>query len=264
MKQARTYQNIKHSFLAVLALASALMIATPTLAAPMACSKVFAPNIALERHALIQTRAMAIVEHQNHLRAEIGLPLFEPKDYLPNLKKRPPENITSDTRYIVVKEHLVLIEMTDKMASTALLTDDVHSLNYVYRFEGPRLVEAIPASIYYISQMPEVVRLTRGLSLQERALWKNGDFNALRTHPKAIKWGYPEPVAHFSVKIFQPLGTPLIEGNFPREVLLNWAKRGLITIGSEGDAKGKPDEIEIVIHHRVWEEVREYLKQYSF
>ena len=231
-----------------------------THAAPGLCAQMFNPTPRIERHALIQARSLAIVEHQNRLRAKAGLSPFEIQDYQANLKKRPPTVISSDKRYVVVKRRLVLIEMTDKIASTALLVDDVHSLNYVYRFDGPRMVEASPAAAYYISQMPEVITLTRGLSSTEAGYWKNEDLPALRSHSRAIKWGYAEPVAHFSVGFFHH-GKPTVSAKVPREVLLRWAEQNLITIGSEGDMDGKPFAFEIVIKHDAWEDLLGYMQK---
>lgn len=228
------------------------------------CSQLFMDTYnraygSMDRQAVIRDRALAIIQHQNKLRAEAGLPLFESKDYEKNLNKKAPAKITSDKRYVVVNSKLVFIGMDETMVFTALKTDDVHSLNYVYKFEGTKLIDAIPAATYYISRMSETIEIRRGLSSQEAQLWKSGNLAALRSHSKAIGWGYSEPVAHFSVIQFHSDNRPTISASIPREILLQWAQQKLITIGSEGDLNGKPYGIEIAIKAGAWSELLKYL-----
>lgn len=224
------------------------------------CARLFVNLSASERHELVKKRALAIIDHQNKLREETGLPVFTKKDYESNLKRKPPQTITSNKRYRVVDSKLVLIGLDETMTLTALKTDDVHSFNYVYRFKGAELIEAIPATKYYLSQMGEIITLHRVLSAEEAQYWADGNLAALRSHPKSIKWGYHEPVAHFSMVHFHSHMYPTISAHIPREVLLRWAEEKLITIGSEGDLNGKPYRIEIVIKDEAWEELLNYLE----
>lgn len=222
------------------------------------CFEHFSNTNKTEWHSLIKSRALAIIEHQNILRAQAGLPLISSIDYAKNLKKIPPKIITPDRRYIIVKSSLVLVGMSETMAFLNLKVDDVYSLNYVYRFDGTKLIEAIPASIFYISQMSETINLYRGLSESEAQLWRRGDLQALKSPPKAIKWGYPMPVVHLSTTFFHSQTSSLIF-NVPREVLLRWAKMNLITIGSEGYLHGKPYRLEIVVKDFAWPELLKFL-----
>lgn len=223
------------------------------------CDNALSPSPLEKRHELVRKRSLAIIKHQNQLRAKVGLPVFTEKDYEDNLKKKPPKIINSDTRYIIVKGELVLIAMDETFTHKSLKVDDVDSLNYVYRFEGEKLVEAIPAAIFYISEMDETVSLHRNLSESEALLWRRGNLKALRSNPKAIKYGYDMPVAHFSIMYSNNFYRPTISADVPRDVLLSWAKKKLITIGSEGDLHGKPYRIEIVIKSRAWDELLKYL-----
>lgn len=211
-------------------------------------------------HELVWERSLAIIEHQNRLRAEVGLPIFIANDYAKNLRKKPPKKITPDKRYIIVNAQLVLVGFDESLVYPKLKVDDVHSLNHVYQFEGPRLIRAIPATEYYISQMNDVVMLTRGLSLSELRLWRAGDLSALKEHPKAVAWGYNEPRTHLSTAFFHPVSTPAIMFSIPKQVLLEWAQKNLITIGCEEYRNGKPYGIEIVVKGEAWDELLQYLQ----
>ena len=230
-------------------------LVSPSLSKADQCAAIFSNAISSQQlHEVVQLRAHQIIEHQNALRASHGLPLFTPKDYVKNLQKKVHNNISPERPYKVVNSKLVITGLNESMTYPRLRVDDVYSLNYVYRFEGTRLVEAIPASIYYISKMGESITLYRRMSYEEMSLWQAKDMNALLSHPKAMGWGYKEPIVHFSVKL-RDQGQTTMQIQLPRETLLRWAHEKKITIGSEN---GKPSGIEIVVKSSVWTELLSY------
>lgn len=183
------------------------------------------PDISVLNH-----RFSSVISHQNQLRKQKNIPLLD---------ENPTLNYTEDkTRYLIdtpnaFPDYPIMGEFI--VSGNTILRgfyNDLFSLNYVYEFDGYKLVNLESYGSWYLKHYSEeFVFLYRQMSPKEYELWKKRQFNSLGSD-----WGYNTSVIHFSTDrdfttAASPVDFPKIEVRISKKILLNELKNYTIWSG---------------------------------
>lgn len=185
--------------------------------------------------ATIAARLQIYMEHQNQLRAKAGLKLIPQKEIDDAVSRYKESNKSKNSREGFVKYIQQMHYEKDWLLPTPKV-DDSNLLNYVYQFDGVKLVRAIPALEYFLEKQPsETITLYRAVGDIEFKYWKNKNVAAMKEKAKTIQqWGYKRPRLHFSANVPGRLYVPTVSLTIPKLVLLEWGRRGFVSTGKEG------------------------------
>jgi hypothetical protein len=218
--------GLRWRYLSVLTVLSLCIGGTDAIArAPLSCAQVVSGS-----EGLIYDRLSLAMNHQNKLRRHKELPLLQ----APFVKTGLEDNAGYRAEIVgAFPEEAILGNFL--IRGDALIRasyGDIHSLNYVYIFEGNQLAQTKSYAVWALEgHASPSIHLYRKMSAQELELWHNGKLESLGS-----EWGYGEKVVHFATDAGEttsplPDSAPLIEIGVPKKLLLTWAQEKRIWAG---------------------------------
>jgi hypothetical protein len=205
------------------------------------CHSLFAQNGLWSSSKTAEARIQGAIAHQNALRRQAEVQIAKVRGELvdlPQLKLKFEKDDLSAPLKVDQNEMKYWIEQgyPEQSSSGQFFVEgnlmirasynDVWGLNFVYRFEGSRLVEMKPFVQWQLERMPnDTVTLYRSMNEAELALWKSGAIDKLG----APLWGFGEAdgtvqnAIHFSVKPWS--GQRQVKIQIPKSKLLEFAQK---------------------------------------
>lgn len=203
---------------------------------------------------ILANRLDSVVKHQNELRKSYGLPEWH---------SRAPVKISShfSGATSVSNGELSVLNVDDQVLRVAW--GKHHQLNWVYRFEGRELVEAVPFGKFLVNeQIEDDFLLVRNLGTNETRLWTEADLKGL--YGAARVWYFDKGVLFFSKDHRSWIGSHRSRTGvwkIPKSVISKWIDENKIAFGIVGYSPNKEKiqfSVEAAIFEEAWSELAPY------
>jgi hypothetical protein len=211
------------------------------------CHSIFDRTAFWSDSSIAEKRIQAVLKHQNLMRQNAEIQISKVRGEaidLPQLKlKFEKDDLAAPLRIDSSEQVKYWIEQGYPEQSSSgqfFIADnlmirasynDFWGLNYVYRFEGARLIEVTPFAKWHLEQTPaETVTLYRSMNASELLLWKSAEISKLG----ARSWGFGEAqgetqsAVHFSLKPWN--GKHQVQIQIPKKVLLEIAEKNPVQV----------------------------------